>query len=201
MTAISGRNLLDLYESSGLVGCLARTLLGTSRWASTTCLLTWKDWATPGKRLLFRLWPWTPGTDENDSGLLPTPSATSYGSNQSPSDGAAVRLSLETMARKGLWPTPRANDAEKRGNVAPAPDPRNGLVAAVRLFPTPDSSDRGARKDPKNGHQINLVDIVGSRKLNPAFVEWLMGYPIGWTDCDHLETQSFRKSRKKSSAP
>jgi hypothetical protein len=25
-------------------------------------------------------------------------------------------------------------------------------------------------------------------KLNPEFVEWLMGYPIGWTDLDHSET-------------
>jgi hypothetical protein len=103
--------------------------------------------------------------------LLPTPSATSYGSNQSPSPGARIRPSLETMARNGL-------------------------------FPTPDASNRGARKDPENsGHQINLVDIVGSRKLNPGFVEWLMGYPIGWTDLVASETQSSRKSRKKSSAP
>lgn len=24
----------------------------------------------------------------------------------------------------------------------------------------------------------------GGRTLNPRFVEWLMGWPIGWTDCD-----------------
>lgn len=27
--------------------------------------------------------------------------------------------------------------------------------------------------------------------LNPTFVEWLMGLPIGWTAFDALETQSF----------
>lgn len=32
-------------------------------------------------------------------------------------------------------------------------------------------------------------------KLNPRFVEWLMGMPIGWTDCGALGMQSFRSWR------
>lgn len=39
--------------------------------------------------------------------LLPTPSATEYGSNQSPSPGAAVRPSLDGLVK--LLPTPRAD--------------------------------------------------------------------------------------------
>jgi hypothetical protein len=35
-------------------------------------------------------------------------------------------------------------------------------------------------------------------QLNPAWVEWLMGFPLGWTDCEHLGTPSFRKSLKSS---
>jgi hypothetical protein len=31
--------------------------------------------------------------------------------------------------------------------------------------------------------------------LNPTWVEWLMGYPLGWTVCEAWETQLFRKSR------
>lgn len=26
-------------------------------------------------------------------------------------------------------------------------------------------------------------------KLNPTWVEWLMGFPLGWTDVDASETQ------------
>jgi len=26
-------------------------------------------------------------------------------------------------------------------------------------------------------------------KLNPTWVEWLMGFPLGWTDLEDLETQ------------
>lgn len=45
--------------------------------------------------------------------LLPTPTATPYGSNQSPSPGAAVRPSLEGVAR--LLPTPTAMDQNSSG--------------------------------------------------------------------------------------
>jgi len=36
-----------------------------------------------------------------------------------------------------------------------------------------------------------LPDAIRSEitgKLNPEFVEWLMGVPIGWTDLKHSET-------------
>ena len=40
-------------------------------------------------------------------------------------------------------------------------------------------------------------------KLNPTFVEFLMGYPMDWTkieptESNHLETQSYPKSQEKS---
>jgi hypothetical protein len=38
-----------------------------------------------------------------------------------------------------------------------------------------------------------------SGSLNPEWVEWLMGYPIGHTDCGDSATPSCRKSRPKSS--
>jgi len=51
---------------------------------------------------------------------------------------------------------------------------------------------------------VKLKDAVaalenGQKNLNPQFVEYLMGYPIGWTDVTLLETPSSRKSRQKSS--
>jgi len=32
-----------------------------------------------------------------------------------------------------------------------------------------------------------------SGALNPEFVSWMMGLPIGWTSCEPLEMQSFRQ--------
>ncbi len=39
----------------------------------------------------------------------------------------------------------------------------------------------------KNGKIEN--PILTGLKLQPEFVELMMGYPIGWTDLNHLETQ------------
>jgi hypothetical protein len=35
--------------------------------------------------------------------------------------------------------------------------------------------------------------------LNPDWVEWLMGWPIGWTVCDAQETDKCRKRPRKRS--
>lgn len=50
--------------------------------------------------------------------LLPTPTATPYGNNQSPSPGAAVRPQLDSIGK--LLPTPTAMDAHGSGGNSPA---------------------------------------------------------------------------------
>jgi len=37
-----------------------------------------------------------------------------------------------------------------------------------------------------------VAELIGG-KLNPTWVEWLMGWPIQWTDCKPLETGKFRQ--------
>lgn len=88
------------------------------------------------------------------SSFFPMPTAQSYGSNRGGEAGRVgkVRLSLESMARQGMWPTPTV-----KGNYNRA----------------------GLSKKSGNG----LATVIGG-PLNPPFVEWLMGYPIGWTDCE-----------------
>ena len=78
------------------------------------------------------------------------------------------------------------------------------LTGAVQKYPTPSAHRRGAH----NGKEAGTVDIegrsrvssngtkwgatletvVGSGKLNPTWVEWLMGFPPGWTDLKDLAT-------------
>ncbi|MFJ6199171.1 hypothetical protein [Micromonospora sp. NPDC092111] len=80
-------------------------------------------------------------------GLLPTPTAVAYGSNKSPSAGAARRPSLAGVAGQFL-PTPTVADSRSSANVTAArvtPVDHHGrtLTDATRLLPTPRASDTG----------------------------------------------------------
>jgi hypothetical protein len=142
MTAISGRRLRGLLPTSDRVGACLRTLLDTSRWASTTCWLTWKPLATPGGRQLFRLAPSVPRTGGIGFGLWPTPNVPN-GGRGFPRDAEYTEGSVyTTVGRKvqvelhhavKMWPTPRTEGHDAgahRGN----PD---SLHSAVKLLPTP----------------------------------------------------------------
>lgn len=45
---------------------------------------------------------------------------------------------------------------------------------------------------------LDLATSVGGQ-LNPTWVEWLMGFPLGWTDLNASETPSCRSSSSLSS--
>ena len=72
------------------------------------------------------------------------------------------------------------------------------LYEEKKKFPTPQASDHRDRGNMSNpsvqrrveiGKQISLSQSVDptSGQLNPPWVEWLMGWPIGWTDLKPLE--------------
>lgn len=119
--------------------------------------------------------------------------------------------SLTTTVHKSLWPTPTVQDSNPRtgGDLyitetntvrAKLPDGRSsnrGLEDTVK-FATPQardyrSGDTSRWEDAKKGYRSsNLNDQLGG-KLNPAFVEWLMGFPIGWTSLDPLALERFNE--------
>src|SRR5690606_7975016 len=108
------------------------------------------------------------------------------GTNRSASPGASVRPSLETMARRGLWPTPTvAGLWNPKGASAKSGD---GLATAVARWPTPTANDaKNATLPPSQETWDSLPGELRRRgergSLNPTWVEWLMGFPLGWTDC------------------
>lgn len=108
--------------SADRFGHALRTCLASELEASTGCSSSWKRSATPLGRSWWVLSTPVRRTDATGCGsLLPTPAATSYGSNQGGAAGRTgpVRHSLESMARGGLLlPTPRvAADRASRGSM------------------------------------------------------------------------------------
>lgn len=76
---------------------LVASLLGTTAWSSSRCVLIWKPQVTPYNRLLFRLSPSMLRTDEIESGLLATPNTMDRIAPKTPK---AVKREME-VTRKG----------------------------------------------------------------------------------------------------
>ena len=52
---------------------------------------------------------------------------------------------------------------------------------------------QGRSKPSRLEDEIALTDHSGGY-LNPEWIEWLMGFPLRWTDLEDSETLSSRKS-------
>jgi hypothetical protein len=98
----------------------------------------------------------------------------------------------------GLWPTPVASDTGAR----PRKYAQGGtpLSLAARTWPTPTTVSGNAvgRLDEWGGSGARRMtsDLPHHERtgpLNPPWVEWLMGWPIGWSDLQPLETDKFQE--------
>ena len=60
-------------------------------------------------------------------------------------------------------------------------------------LPTPTTQDANNNGGPSQAkrHTPPLNSVAGG-KLNPRWVEWLMGWPIAWTGCEPLATDKCR---------
>lgn len=100
---------------------------------------------------------------------------------QSREEWAAMAYRSGAAQKQKLWPTPNASDCRDRGNI----------------------SNPAVQRRLAKGKQLGLSMVVSesSGQLNPAWVEWLMGFPIGWSVCAPSATPSSRKSRSLSDKP
>ena len=62
--------------------------------------------------------------------------------------------------------------------------------------PTPCARDWKNDILPHGNHSPGLARVIGGM-LNPPWVEWLMGWPIGWTDLKPLEMARFQEWLRK----
>jgi DNA (cytosine-5)-methyltransferase 1 len=135
---------------------------------------------------------WVPIISEKESSSWPTPTASDHIERKSTQQTENSRHSLNLPAAVKRWPTPTA-----AGDVSNAKGkfPNLTLGDAVRKWPTPKTSDakRGDSNSERNRNTPCLPTEVHIRagttsqqtgKLNPTWVEWLMGFPTGWTDLE-----------------
>ena len=102
--------------------------------------------------------------------------------------------------KKRMLPTPDASQRGPTKDYNPQAKSQSGrtLQSFAAKFPTPQASDNRNRGNMSNpsvqrrvaiGKQISLSQSVHptSGQLNPTWVEWLMGWPLGWTELKLLE--------------
>jgi hypothetical protein len=68
---------------------------------------------------------------------------------------------------------------------------------ASGFWPTPVADDTGYRSRPFSQGGVSLSHVLGG-PTNPRWLEWLMGFPPGWTHAGPSETPSCRPSRNGS---
>src|SRR3990172_2866549 len=170
-TVSSGLKCSALLKTLSPVGSLQRMLLESSEWHSTIVYLTWKVKATPRGRKLFQLAPSTPRTEGTGFGLWPTIDSSQRGtramdlvdnSSTLHRRGSGQKRGIDLQTAVKMWPTATGRDYKDTGDCENMPD--NGLLGRV------------VQPSKKSG------------SLNPTWVEWLMGFPIGWTDLNRSET-------------
>jgi hypothetical protein len=63
-----------------------------------------------------------------------------------------------------------------------------------KKFPTPTAHNAKETNAPSESERNTpTLAAQAGGKLNPMWVEWLMGWPLGWTDLKPLETDKFQK--------
>lgn len=137
----------------------------------------------------------------SDSGSWPTPNASVANDGESPrtwleraerlkakhknGNGAGMPLSIAVQ----LWPTPNAMSSA-RNRTARRTDANSKHHGGTTLADFVTILDGGS-----NGRASALANGVAEvgLKLNPMWVAWLMGWPIGWQCCEPLATAKFQQ--------
>ena len=193
-------------------GWLAKYDPNTSLWRTAQCSLLEEEpesleilprWGITRHGLLWEqptLERLTKGTESGLSESIPTPNA--WDAKRGPLskelyESKTRQISLVTYVKhhptKEKFPTPTATDfrdqptsknwKEKGGINYKLSNPE---IRATWPTPTRRDYKSGTGVQDRPGHSPPLSNLVGGT-LNPTWVEWLMGWPLGWTELKPLE--------------
>ena len=168
MPAIFGRDsqtLLGFYDPD--THCW-KTSQGTLVSDSVTCLQTWPRAGMTRNGIAYQLQPSAHRTCATEYSLSlhaqtwPTPTAHLAKEGGYPAEG---NRNTQTLTYQVMWPTPTASSWGNEGS-------RNLIQQHVE------------QGDITEAEKRQMISGNGG-KLNPTWVEWLMGFPTGWTDLEH----------------
>ena len=125
--------------------------------------------------------------------LWPTPRASdaTAGPEATKTRPSGAKGSTNLAGAAAMWPTPSASLGSHGGLVTPS-KARAGetLIEAVSLDMWPTPTARGASRGAGWDRPGRPLSERAGGPLNPTWVEWLMGFPLGWTALEDSETPS-----------
>lgn len=227
MSETDGRTPFVLLERSSPNGFFWKTLQGYFPGLMDTLEQFSETWPRAGMMLAgacYRLPKWQHRIREIGYGFWPTPTA-SDDTDREPGtphltrngtirhvnkDGQQSFMRLSQVVK--LWPTPNATDGSKAPKFHKGGNPSLPcaveIQAGLRLetgekikWPTPTVNGNRNRKgsSAKSGDGLTTAvkKLENGGSLNPEFVEWLMGWPIGWTALEPLAADKFQQWLEK----
>jgi hypothetical protein len=141
------------------------------------------------------------------SGLWPTPLASNHtGAGHGPNKTGSPNL--QTVV--AMWPTPTVCGNHNRKGLSASSGDGLATIVKQRTWPTATATaSKGWSKNHRRANSDDRLDYTVERenfqpgqqtppmRLNPDWVEWLMGWPIGHTDLKPLATDRYHEWRQQ----
>lgn len=166
---------------------------------------TWPRWGSMRNGECWERTTAAPPTSASESGLWQTPVADDAVDREKGKWNSRGEPKLSAQVLK--WPTPRASDGEKGGPNQRGSKGDLTLPSAVHHFPTPTATQhKGWSANHNRADTDDRLDYTIEReaantaqpgRLNPTWVEWLMGWPIEWTDLKPLATDKYQEWQRE----
>ncbi len=193
-----GRSLSASFAKWHQESFLWRTVLPLLPEAWEPYSETWPRWGLMRDGECWELPPLAHHTSECASGLWQTPVADDPVERET---GKWNSRGEPKLSAQVLLPTPTAKNANQ-GAKSTNNNGKPLLPMAVQMLPTPTARDWKSGKASEETHAKNsrpLSEQIGG-SLNPPWVEWLMGWPLGWTDLKPLAMDRFHSAPPKRGA-
>jgi len=198
MTVTYGRKCSGLSEKLSRLGYLVRTYLESCELPGKQFVRTWSVRDTLSPYLILKLRLSERRIEGTECSLWRTPDAHCDRGASSKErmqmkieKGLPISLNDQIAHPKLMWPTPDAQNHRDGTKLRKEAKGRHAMSLhhAVKMWPTPMYATPQARdfrtgqtkrwEDPNRSRNLN--DQIGGQ-LNPTWVEWLQGFPVGWTD-------------------